>query len=187
MLTDFIDKYQTAKIVLLQTTYMHLAVGDGVFKIAFKDKAEYFLKRGKSGPLSYYTNHPLLLNHNEPRTTLYINSKPPDPQSLLEDIVTGINAIYQDWRDWRTTLFGNRKQAAAALAQQNLLHGNGILLDYAPAPIVRAVIAACEKHGVATRYFGSLEAIPSPRGEFKVLFIGPYYVIARDFRISTVS
>ena len=186
MLTDFIDKYQTGKIVLLQTTYIHLAVEGGTFKIAFKDKAEYFLKLDKSGQLSYYTDHPLLLNHNESRTTLYINSKPADPEKLLEDIITGIDAIYQDWRDWRTTLFGNRKEAAAALAQQNLLHGSGILLDYAPASIIKAVIAACEKHDVATRFFGSLECVPSSRGDFKVFCIGPYYIVARDFQVSAI-
>jgi hypothetical protein len=184
MLVAFIEKYPTAKIVYTQTTYMHLEVEDGLFKVSFKDKADFQLKRGAHGTLAHYTSHPLLLNYNEARTTLYINSRPENPQALLEDIETAIDAVFSGWSDWRSVLFGNRKADAVALVRQNIAHGRGILLDYAPASIIRAVTAACEKHGVATRFFGSQNWSPSPRETFSILFVGSYYVIARDFQVS---
>ncbi|GAA4050599.1 hypothetical protein GCM10022409_41720 [Hymenobacter glaciei] len=49
MLTTFIERHQTAKIVLTQTTYMHLEVVEGVFKVDFKDKAAFKLKLGMWG------------------------------------------------------------------------------------------------------------------------------------------
>jgi hypothetical protein len=186
MLAAFIEKYPTAKIVLTQTTYMHLEVEDSLFKVSFKDKADFQLKRGAYGTLAHYTSHPLLLNYNEARTTLYINSQPDNPQALLEDIETAINAAFSGWSDWRSVFFGNRKAEAVALVRQNIAHGRGILLDYAPVSIIRAVIAACEKHGVATRFFGSQNWSPSPRGTFSILFVGSCYVIARDFQVNAL-
>jgi hypothetical protein len=185
MLTAFIDRHQIAKIVLLQTTYMYVEVESGLFKVDYKDKAAYQLKLSAQGSLAHYTSHPLLLPHNEARTTLYLNSRPENPQDLLEDIERGIDAVFSGWYDWRSLFFGagTYKAPAVALARQNIAQGSGILLDYAPASIIRVVIAACEKHGVATKYFGSLDATPSPRGTFSILFVGSCHVIARDFRI----
>jgi hypothetical protein len=188
MLTAFIDRHQTAKMVLLQTTYMHLEVESGLFKVDYKDKASYQLKLGAQGALAHYTSHPLLLPHNEARTTLYLNSRPENPQALLEDIERAIDSVFDGWYDWRSLFFGagNYKASAVALARQNIAQKTGILLDYAPASIIKAVAAACEKHGVATKYFGSLDVVPSPRGTFSILFVGACYVIARDFRINAL-
>lgn len=185
MLTEFIARHQTAKIVLLQTSYMHLEDENGLFKVEFKDKATFQLKLGAKGTLAHYISHPLLLLHNEARTTLYLNSRPQNPQALLEDIERAIDSVFSGWHDWPSLFFGfgNYKAPAVALARHNITQGSGILLDYAPASIIKAVIAACEKHGVATRFFGSLDANPSPRGSFSILFVGSCYVVARDFRI----
>ncbi len=181
---DFITLYKTATIVLLQTTYMHLVVEGKQYKVTFKDKAEFQLKRSASGEPTHYATHPLLLFHNEPRTTLYINSKPKHPQLLIEALEGKIISVFQGWQDWRKVLYGNNKAAAVTIVQQNILQGSGILLDYAPSSIVKAVVAVCEQHGVATRYFGSLEEKSSPRGQFSVLFIGTCYVVARDFQVA---
>ena len=185
MLTAFIERHQTAKIVFAQTTYMHLEVEEGAFRVDFKDKAAFCLKLGTRGLLSHHTNHPLLLNHNEPRTTLYINSQPENPQALFADIEATVDAIYQDWYDWRSLLFqfGRRKEAAVALVKQNIAQGSGILFEYAPATVLLAVISVCNRHGVATRYFGSLDWNSLPHEAYSVLLIGSCYAVARGFQI----
>ncbi len=151
MLTAFVERHQTAKLVLAQTTYMHLEVEEGAFKVDFKDKTAFKLKLGTRGLLAHYATHPLLLYYNENRTTLYINSRPESPQALLEDIEEAIDSIFQGWHDWRCVLWGNRLQSPVELTKQNIAQGSGILLDNAPASVIGAVAAVCEKHGVATK------------------------------------
>jgi hypothetical protein len=184
MLADFIETYHTATIVSTQTTYLNLAVEKGAFRVDFIDKAEFRLKAGTQGILAIYSQHPLLLDHNEPRTSLYINSRPNNPQLLFEDIEQAVAQVSEGWRDLSFYLFRWNKAGAIVLAKNNIEQGSGILLDFAPASIVRAVVAACEKHGAATKFFGSLEIdLNSSHKDFKVLFIGSCYVIARKFLV----
>ena len=136
--------------------------------------------------IAHHATHPLLLHYNEDRTTLYINSRPENPQALLEDIEAAVDSIFQGWHDWRCVLWGNRLKSAVELTTQNITQGSGILLDNAPASIVKAVVAVCEKHGAATRFFGSLSWNPLPHEAYSVLLIGSCYVVARDFKIHPV-
>ena len=182
MLTDFIETHRAGTIVFTQTTYINLAVEKDVFKVAFTGKAEFKLKRGLTGNLSYHTQHPLLVNHNEPRTRLYINSKPNDPQALFDNIKLSVAQVSQDWRGLPSYLFGWNQANAVSIVQQNIEQGSGILLDFAPASIVKEVAKICEKHGVATKFFGPLESDLNPAsGRFSILFIGSCYVIAKKF------
>lgn len=185
MLTAFIERHKTAKIVFAQTTYMHLEIEEGTFRVDFEHKAEFRLKLGTQGLLSHHTTHPLLLNHNEPRTALYINSRPANPQALLADIKATVDAIYHGGYDWRSFFFGFRggKNEAVASAMQNIAQGSGMLFEDAPATVLLAVTAVCERHGVATRYFGSLDWCPFPHEAYSVLLIGSCYVVARGFQV----
>jgi hypothetical protein len=183
MLTDFILKYPTATIAFAQTTFMHLEVEDGRYRVDFREKVEVRLKPGRGGELSYHTHHPLLLRHNEQTATVYLNSVPDDPGKLCDDIRKGIAGIFQEWRDSRSEFFGSDLAIADGRFKQNLTQGGGILLDSAPSSIAQVVIAACDRHGVATKAFGSTEPDSNDPPEYSLLFIGSCYVIAKDFTV----
>jgi hypothetical protein len=182
MITDFIEMHPTGVILATQTTYLTLEVKQGLFKIEFRGKAEFRLKKGARGALGQYTQHPLLLDHNEPRGRLYLNSRPTNPSALLEDIKQRIAHVSENWRSLPFYLFRWNQAGALALVQQNIAQGSGILLDFAPVSIVRAVVATCEQHGVATKFFGPLEPAALVN-ELSVLFIGSCYVIAKEFYV----
>ncbi|MGI4863844.1 MAG: hypothetical protein ACRYFZ_07960 [Janthinobacterium lividum] len=187
MISDFVELHPTATITLTQTTYLNLSVDRGNFRVDFVGKVEFRLKRNQGGKLAYYTQHPLLMEHEEPRIRLYINSRPADPQALFTDIAQGIARVSQNCRALPHYLFGWNLVGAVALAQQNIEEGSGVLLDFAPVSIVKEVIAACEKHGVTTSFLGSLELDASPlRKKFSVLFIGACYVIAQQFLVRPI-
>lgn len=188
MLSELIELRQRATILFAQTTYLHLSVGTDTFRVDFERRVEARLKPGKHGSLVLHAQHPLLLRYNEASATLYISSKPTNPQALQDDVHQAIVAILQGWRDWCSSLFGfgGNKDARVALLAQNLAQGSGILLDQAPASIVRAVVAVCVQHGVMTNVFGSIESDSTASPLFQVLLVGSCYVIAKDFRLTAL-
>ncbi|ALD21320.1 hypothetical protein [Hymenobacter sp. DG25A] len=186
MFTEFIEEHPTGTITRAQTTYLELQTEKGSFRIEFKEKTEAKLKPGRGGALAYFTHHPLLLIHNEDTATVYIHSKPIDPQALREEIHQSISALYQGWRDWRSHFFGWHYEGAESLLVQNLAQGSGMILDRAPASVAKLLLAACEKYGAATSVFGSAEPDPTTPVVFSLFFIGSYYVIAKGFRASAL-
>jgi hypothetical protein len=177
LLPDFLAHYPSATVTFTQTTYVELATAGGMYHLDLIDKAEFRLRKGTGGALAHYTTHPLLSNHNELLLTLYINSKPADPKALLEAIEQRIGQLTQGWREWHTYLL------QWEVTCTNVRKGLGLLLRSAPVSLAREVIAVCEQHGVATRYFEPTLDLPPLERPFSVLFIGANYVVARDFRI----
>jgi len=182
MLDDFIATYQTATVVVAQTTYAVVATPAGNFRIDFIDKAEARLKPKKHGALFCDSVHPLLLGYNGGAATVYINSRPKDSQSFFTDIQEQIQTIYQGWRDWRCVLFGRGEHAEHWL-RTNLSDGSGMLLQKAPALVVKTVVDICTTHGVSTTVFGDAAPVPHTADPFYVLLIGSSYVIVKGFRV----
>ncbi|PJJ48809.1 hypothetical protein [Hymenobacter chitinivorans] len=189
MLTDFIDKYSTATITLAQTTFMHLEVeGAHLFRIDFEEKVEAKLKPGRGGVLAHHTTHPLLSHYNDDKTEVYINSAPDDPAGLYEGIQEVIARNPQEWRDGEASCFKSDFTTIKSdyttgdgTIKEVLIQGRGKLISLAPPSIASAVLAACDKHGVATKAFTHPSSY-HPH-QYSLLSIGPYYVIAFGFSV----
>ncbi|MGI4744253.1 MAG: hypothetical protein ACRYG7_54585 [Janthinobacterium lividum] len=187
MLADFIEQYPEATLVLAQTTYLQLAIERALFRVDLLDKTEFRLKPGVRGALAYYTQHPLLLDYNQPSATLYLSSRSDNAQALLHDLSRAVASASQNWRALPRYLFGFSAAGASTLVLKNLADGSGILLESAPAEIVRAVITTCEQHGVTTYFRGSINLELKLGAElFSIPFIGSCYVIARSFLVRPV-
>ena len=52
MLDAFIEQYATATITRAQTTYLDLAVATGRFRVHYRDKAEFLVRKGANGALA---------------------------------------------------------------------------------------------------------------------------------------
>ncbi len=179
MLDSLIPNDAMVTVAVAQTTFAVLTTPKARFRIDFIDKAEAYLKPGTRGKFRSYSEHPLLLNYNSPLVSLYINSKPHDPDKLDSEIRQRIEAQLQGWRDFSTVLYPQT-------LKQNLRDGNGILLQAAPISIAQAVADACAEQGVAT-WPTPLYGYPQDKPAFYLLLIGKGYVIAKDFHIVELS
>ena len=178
MLESPILNNQVVTVMVAQTTFAVLTMPGQHYRVDYLEKAEARLKPGMRGEFISYSEHPLLLKYNSPQVSVYINSKPQDPQKLHDEIQKRIEAQLQGWREFSSIIYPHS-------FQKNLLDGSGILLQAAPAPIADAVIKACTGQNVLTwtpPSFGGLQDKPP----YYLLLIGTGYVIARDFRFTEV-
>ena len=185
MLDVPIPNNQVVTVMVAQTTFAVLTMPDKQFRVDYLEKAEACLRPGMRGKFSSCSEHPLLLNYNNRLVTVYINSRPQDPENLLVVIQQRIEGIFQGWRDWRGILNGG-KRFGEGLLRKNLLDGSGMLLPGAPASVAKAVIGACSEHGASNYFHGDLENTSPVGPAFHLLLIGDGYVIARDFRFTEV-
>lgn len=176
-----IPNNETATVMVAQTTFAVLSVPGKSFRIDYLDKAEVRLKPGMRGKFVSYSEHPLLLSYNGHSATVYINSRPQNPEELFIKIRERIQAEFQGWRDWRCVLFGRGKDSENML-QKNLLDGSGMLLEDAPIAVANAVIAACAEHGASAYCIGEMDDASPIAPVFHLLLIGDGYIIAKDFR-----
>lgn len=180
-----ISNTQLVTVMVAQTSFAVLTMPGAQFRVDFLDKAEAYLKPGMRGKFISCPKHPLLLSYNSSLVTVYINSRPQDPEKLLDEIQRSIEEVFQGWRDWRSVLNGG-KQHGESVLRQNLLDGSGMLLPDAPATVAKVVIDACSKQSVTTYFHGDInDASPIKRPQH-LLLIGAGYVIARDFRFTEV-
>ena len=186
MLDSLIEQHREATIVRTQTTYLDLAVSSGTVRLHYWDKVEFSLKNGIRGVLGHVTEHPLLWNYNGPCDTVYLSGPAPDPPALIEALYQAVDIASDHWRTLNCYLLGFSRAGALAQLERNLTDGSGLLVQGAPVPLVKAVVAVCQQHGTPT-YTLSLtmpRSEPAPvAAPFSVLFIGACYVIARDFRV----
>ena len=179
MLDIPISNNQLVTVMVAQTTFAVLTMPGKQFRVDYVEKAEAYLKPGMRGPLISCLEHPLLLAYNSPLVSVYINSKPQDPEKLDVEIQERIEVQLQGWRNASLIIYPRA-------LRQNLLDGSGILLQAAPAPIAQAVIDACTEQNVltwTTPPFGYSQDAPA----FHLLLIGKGYVIAKGFRIIELS
>ncbi len=186
MLDDLFRHDRIATIKLAQTTFSHIQLEGELFKLTYQHKAEAYIKPGTQGLLSLHQHHPMLLSYNEPKVTIYVGSKVEAPREVAQEIEEAASLVFQGWRDWRINLFGNNKPAAELLFQDNLRTGYGTLMGGAPVSVARAVLAVCDRYGVRTTVFGDINAEPVEPPIYKILTIGPCYVIAKNFECSHV-
>lgn len=185
MLEVPISNNQVVTVMVAQTTFAVLTMPGKQFRVDFLEKAEACIRPGMRGKFISCSEHPLLLNYNSRLATVYINSRPKDPENLLLLIQQRIEEVFQGWRDWRSVLNGG-KRFGEDLLQKNLLDGSGMLLPDAPASVAKAVINACSEHSASTYFHGDLENASPVSLASHLLFVGDGYVIARDFRFTEV-
>jgi hypothetical protein len=176
MVDDFPFANQIVTVMVAQTTFAVLMTPGQQYRIDYLEKAEAYLKPGMRGKFTSSSEHPLLLAYNSPLVSVYINSKPQDPEKLDVEIRERIEAQLQGWRNASLIIYPRA-------LRQNLLDGSGILLQATPAPIAQAVTNACTEHNVltwATPPFG----YPQDTQAYHLLLIGKGYVIAKDFRVT---
>ena len=178
MLESPIPNNQAVTVMVAQTTFAVLTILGQYYRVDYLEKAEARLRPGMRGELVSYSKHPLLLKYNSSQVSVYINSKPQDPQGLFVEIRERVEAHLQGWRDPSLIIYPQ-------LLQQNLIDGSGMILQAAPEPIANAVIEACTGQNVLTwapESFGGLRG----KAPYHLLLIGEGYVIARDFRFTEV-
>jgi len=162
-----------------QSTFLILKHEHKIYRFDLIDKKEFSLKKGTSGQLSYFHEHPLLIDHNENVIMTYINSKPIFLESFVEDIKSAIDKICHGWRDWTNYVTDKRINFSYETFIENVNSGSGRLLE-APYSITQDVIDVCKKHNVATKTFNN----ELQKYDYKLVTIGNNFVIAKEFRFS---
>lgn len=99
MLTIPILDNQLVTVMVAQTTFAVLTMPGKQFRVDYLEKAEAYLKPGMRGKFRSCSEHPLLLAYNSPLVSVYVNSKPQNPQQLDVEIQARIEARLQGWRD----------------------------------------------------------------------------------------
>lgn len=187
MLVSLLGLPSEATIVRTQTTFLELAGATGMFRLHYRDKAEFSLQNGSHGVLAQFTEHPLLWDHNGPRTSVYAAGAAPDPPALVDALQRAVATASQQWRPLERYFFGSNPAGARALVTQNLTDGSGLLLQWAPVAIAQAVEEVCRRHGAATYTFPPPPPeAPVVAAPFTVLFLGTCFVIARDFKVQAL-
>ncbi len=168
---------KTVQVYNYQATFLTLKIDDQLFRFDLIDKKEFHLKKGTLGQFSIYETHPLLIDYNENIVTTYINSKPDNFDNFVADFENAINEITEGWRNWTNYVSDRNINFTIDTFLSNVKSGTGILME-APFSITQKAIKVCDKHNVATKTFGN----ELKQDNFKLIFIGDNYVIAKEFR-----
>lgn len=168
---------KTVQVANYQATFLTLKIDDQLFRFDLIDKKEFHLKKGTLGQFSIYETHPLLIDYNENIVTTYINSKPDNFENFVTDFENAINEITEGWRNWINYVSDRNINFTVDTFLSNVKSGTGKLME-APFSITQKAIKVCDKHNVATKTFGN----ELKQDNFKLIFIGDNYVIAKEFR-----
>ena len=168
---------KTVQVDNYQATFLTLKIDDQLFRFDLIDKKEFHLKKGTLGQFSIYETHPLLIDYNENIVTTYINSNPDNFENFVTDFENAINEITEGWRNWTNYVSDRNINFTVDTFLSNVKSGTGKLME-APFSITQKAIKVCDKHNVATKTFGN----ELKQDNFKLIFIGDNYVIAKEFR-----
>ncbi len=154
-----------------QTTYWDLQDGSGTrWRVHFEDKVEATFASAEYDGAELVTQHPLLVQYDEPMRSLYVSGRPHDPRTLAERFDRVIRDGSAGWR-------GLVHYAGRVNDVERLLRvGVGLLMN-APESVCVAGAALLEDAGLGASVLGSLSA---QRGQ-RALVLGRSYVIAGGF------
>jgi len=173
-----IENLQNKEVYIedFKTTFIILNVENTLLRFDFKNKREALLKKKESGKLKLYTEHPLLINHNQSNLDVFINSKPANPDVFIEEIKKNIETATGGWRNWEDYIEINTGIDIQTFIR-NIKNGSGKLLN-APFSIVENIEQICEKHQVKLKSFGDKTVF-----HHKMIIINNQFVIAEKFRL----
>ncbi|KFF23967.1 hypothetical protein [Chryseobacterium vrystaatense] len=165
---------KVVEIEQFQSTFIILKIENNVFRFDFKHKKEAFLKQKGQGTLTFYEQHPLLINHNENNLEVFINSKPENAEQFIEDLKNSIDEITKGWRNWKDYIEINTG-IDYPIFLQNIQKGSGKILT-APFSIIKSIEKTGAKHDVKIKYFG--EKITTSN---QLIIINNQFIIAEKF------
>lgn len=154
-----------------QTTYWQVrATSVARYRIQFRHKVEFAFATSAYSSIVLADRHPLLVQYDQPRRSLYFVGTPLRPRSVAENLERIIRDVSESWR-------GLHDYAGSIEAAEGLLRGGHGLLMHAPGPVSLVVASALEAEGVQCSILDYAPARPGMR----VLVLGRSYVVAEGF------
>lgn len=186
MIEQFVSLYPRGRITYQQTDFLELTTDVEVHRIKFIGKANARIKRGTYGELTYFIEHPALLNYNHPLVSITIRVKEGVSPALLEDYERCLNKWRGGWRhfaSWTGLSFDSQERLA------NILPRYYYECLCFPWFIAEEIILLCQQHSIEVTRTGPRISLPKPLptpSPFGILCIGASYVIANNFYVSTL-
>lgn len=167
------------EIGITQTTFVQLKVDGKSYKVNFLNKKEFNLKKGTTGKLQFYEEHPLLIDFNEILESTYVSSKAENVELVADEVKKAIDEVTLGWHPWTSYLVNRNAQNGYQIFMDNLMTGSGKILE-APPTITKKVVEVLNKHSINTN---TLDSRPYEVEKSKVLLIDNNYVIAESFTV----
>lgn len=167
------------EIGVTQTTFVQLKADGKFYKVNFLNKKEFNLRKGTTGELQYYEEHPLLIDFNEILESTYVSSKAENVELVANEVKKAIDEVTLGWHPWTSYLVNRNAQYGYQIFMNNLTTGSGKILE-APRTITKKVVEVLNKHSINT---STLDSRPFELKKSKVLLIGDNYVIAENFAV----
>jgi hypothetical protein len=186
MIADFANLYPRGRLTYQQTSFLEVTTEVEVHRIDFIGKVTARLRRGTYGEITYATQHPALLHYNEPLTFLTVRSAMRLPEEFLVAYEQCITHATAGWQQFAPIWSGvHPTQLAARLAHATHYHWlNGTFPNF----IAQQLITLSQHYQLAVTWLPQ-QHWPTQPGKvappFAFFSIGPSYVIAHDFYVST--
>jgi hypothetical protein len=186
MIGHFVTRYPSGRLTYQQTSFLEVTTEVEVHRIDFIGKVTARLKRGTYGELAYATQHPALLHYNAPMSFLTVHSTTSLPAEFLVAYEQCIVHATAGWRQFAPPWSGVHPAALARrLSHATTYHWlNGTFPD-----VIAQQLVALSQHYELAVTCRPLQHWPAQPGKavppFALLCIGPSYVIAHDFYVST--
>ena len=174
---------EEVKIISLQTTFLNIEFKNEFYRIDFDEKVEFHLKNGKSGILKIEEEHPLLIDYQENFVTTYINSPYKDIESFFNKLEKIIDIETRGMRDWKSYFEDKGINLTIDIIKRNVEKGYGKLCE-APLSITNKIVDFCNELNINTKTFYNQNLQTE---QYKILWIGDYFVIAKGFKINLIS
>jgi hypothetical protein len=186
MIAQFIARYPRGRLTYQQTSFLEVTTAVEVHRIDFIGKLTARLKRGTYGELAYATQHPALRHYNESLSYLTVQAATRLPAEFLVAYEQCIAAATAGWRHLVPIWSGTHPTYRVARLRNATIPTwlSGTFPDFIAQQLVALshhyqLAVTCRPHQHWPTHPGKV-APP-----FALLSIGPSYVIARDFYVST--
>jgi hypothetical protein len=172
-------KTTTGTIDESQTTFVKFTDSESgqSFRINYKNKIEFYIKPGPFIGVSIVNKHPLLDQHEHTNTILYISTSAKEYEVVDSKISDALYKHYQGWR-------GIKNYCNIGYGVEKILkQGSGLLYEGPPsgAEVVKKIL---KLYDISC---SSPQEGKANGKKYKVLFLSKNYVVASDFKFTTIS
>lgn len=178
-LSQLIDKVRLSHggvVLRKQTTYVDVAANSETFRINYRGKREFHLKKtcDRFENISIHSEHPLLMEYREPMVPVHLASQVEDQNSFRELLEAELNEMFGKWRSLERYL---------NLPLEMFLEKSYGLLMTAPETFAQVAARRAEEIGVRL----ILHRGYTVSGQPFVLIMDNNYVIADEFRVESLQ